>query len=162
MLDGVTWVLAQNEDSQSALYQHVDADNIGATGHSQGAFATSTAGADERITTTAPIQGARAGTLHGPALLLCGGMDTIVPCSGSESAFGRISTVPVMYANLLAADHVMWIGGRGGSQSPYYEVITAWMRVHLMNDTALRPMFYGADCELCGDSAWDIMQKMMD
>jgi hypothetical protein len=163
MLNGVTWVIEQNDDMASPLYQHVDTMNIGATGHSQGAFATSTAGADERITTVAPIQGARAGTLHGPALLLCGGMDTIVPCSGSMTAFERISTVPVMYANLLAADHTMWVGsGFGGMRSPYFEVVTAWMRVHLMNDAALRPMFYGASCELCGDSAWDVMQKMMD
>jgi hypothetical protein len=163
MLNGVTWVIEQNGDASSALYQHVDTMNIGATGHSQGAFATSSAGADERITTVAPIQGARGGTLHGPALLLCGGMDTIVPCSGSMSAFNNINSVPVMYANLLAADHTMWVGsGFGGMPSPYFEVVTAWMRVHLMNDTALRPMFYGQGCELCGDSAWDVMQKMMD
>jgi hypothetical protein len=39
---------------------------------------------------------------------------------------------------------------------------TAWMRVHLMNDTELRPWFYGAACKLCTDDAWEITQKMMD
>jgi len=162
MLNGVTWVFEQNEDSASPMYQHVDTMNVGATGHSQGAFATSSAGADERITTTAPLQGARAGTLHGAALLLCGGMDTTVPCSGSMNAFNAINSVPVMYANLIAASHTNWIGGFGGTPSPYFEAVVAWMRVHLMDDTQLRPMFYGADCELCGDSQWEVMQKMMD
>jgi hypothetical protein len=163
MLDGVTWVFAQNEDSASPMYQKVDTMQVGATGHSQGAFATSSAGADERIKAIAPIQGARGGTLHGPALLLCGGMDTVVPCSGSQSAFDRI-TVPVMYANLVAATHTNWIssGFGGGMPSPYFRAVVAWMRVHLMGDTALRPIFYGADCELCGDSQWETMQKMMD
>jgi hypothetical protein len=163
MLNGVTWVFEQNEASGSPLYQHVDTARVGATGHSQGAFASSSAGADERIKAIAPLQGARSGTLHGPALLLCGGMDTTVPCSGSQSAFDRI-TVPVMYANLKAATHTNWIssGFGGGMPSPYFRAVVAWMRVHLMDDAALRPMFYGASCELCGDSQWEIMQKMLD
>jgi hypothetical protein len=36
------------------------------------------------------------------------------------------------------------------------------MRVQLMGDTSLRSWFYGADCALCTDSAWEISQKMMD
>jgi len=89
-------------------------------------------------------------------------MDTTVPCSGSMNAFNAINSVPVMYANLIAASHTNWIGGFGGTPSPYFEAVVAWMRVHLMDDTQLRPMFYGADCELCGDSQWEVMQKMMD
>jgi hypothetical protein len=163
MLQGVTWVLEQNADAASPMYQHIDVDRIGATGHSQGAFATCSAGADERIKTIAPIQGSRAGTLHGPALLLCGGMDTTLPCSGHERSFSSISSVPVMMANLLAATHTNWIAsGFGGAPSPYFTAVVGWMRVHLMDDTALRPMFYGADCELCTDPQWSVMQKMLD
>jgi hypothetical protein len=69
-----------------------------------------------------------------------------------------------MYAELIAATHTNWIasGFGGGMPSPYFEAVVAWMRVHLMDDAALRPMFYGPDCELCGDSQWNIMQKMLD
>jgi len=164
MLAGVTWVLEQDMQQGSALFEHVDREHIGATGHSQGAFATSTAGADERITTTAPLQGARAGTLHGPAMLICGTDDATVPCAGSERAFGSINSVPVMYAELMGASHTNWIGGGlgGGAMHPYYVATTAWFRVHLMGDEALRPMFYGADCGLCQDAQWVIMQKMME
>jgi predicted dienelactone hydrolase len=162
MLDGVTWVLEQDMTSGSALFEKVDREHIGATGHSQGAFAASSAGGDERIKTIAPIQslGARRG-LHGPALGLCGTMDTVVPCSGNLSSYMAISDQPVMYAELKAADHTNWIFSPGGAH-PYSVITNAWFRVHLMGDTALRPLFYGADCKYCSDDAWVIMRKMMD
>jgi hypothetical protein len=162
MLDGVTWVLAQDMTMGTALFEHVDREHIGATGHSQGAFAASSAGTDERIKTVAPIEtlGA-AGGLHGPALGLCGTMDTTVPCSGNMRSFMAITNQPVMYAELKVADHTNWIFSPGATH-PYAVMTNAWFRVHLMGDTALRPMFYGADCTFCKDDAWVIMRKMMD
>jgi hypothetical protein len=164
MLAGVTWVLEQNADPTSELYQRIDTTHVGATGHSQGAFATMTAGADPRVVAIAPIAGAMASrNLHGPALLLCGGMDTTVPCSGVLTAFDGITNQPVMYADQLAVDHVDWISFRAGTLNPYEVAVTAWMRVHLMGDSALRPMFYGPTCTLCTNTVvWQVMQKMMD
>jgi hypothetical protein len=163
MLDGVTWVLAQDMMQGSPLYQHVDRDRIGATGHSQGAFAASSAGSDPRIKTIAPIEslGAR-GSLHGPVLGLCGTMDTTVPCSGNLRSYNAISNQPAMYAELKTADHTNWIFSAGGNFNPFWVITNAWFRVHLLNDTALRPMFYG-ECSLCKDTAtWTTMRKMMD
>jgi hypothetical protein len=162
MLDGVTWVLAQDMTAGSTLFEHVDREQIGATGHSQGAFAASSAGLDERIKSIAPIQvlGASRG-LHGPVLGLCGTMDTVVPCSSNMRSFSSIADQPVMYAELKAADHTNWIFAPGGAH-PYWIITNAWFRVHLMGDTALRPLFYGADCSYCKDDAWVIMRKMMD
>jgi dienelactone hydrolase len=167
MLDGVTWVIQQNGDPSSELYQHLDVAHIGATGHSQGAFATVTAGADSRIGAIAPIEGASPTTrLHGPALLLCGGMDTTVGCTGTQSAFTSITNEPVMFAELLAATHTSWISGafmRNAPTPPFVVVVTGWMRVHLMGDAALRPMFYGPSCTLCTDTAnWTVQQKMLN
>jgi hypothetical protein len=163
MLDGVTWVLEQDMTQGTALYQHVDRDRIGATGHSQGAFAASSAGTDARIKTIAPIEtlGASRG-LHGPVLGLCGSMDTTVPCSGNMRSFTAITDQPVMYAELTSADHTNWIFSATGTVNPYWMITNAWFRVQLMNDTALRPMFYG-DCSICKDTAtWVTMRKMMD
>jgi Chlorophyllase enzyme len=161
MLNGVTWVLEQDMMMGTALYQKVDREKIGATGHSQGAFATTSAGADERIKTIAPLQslsGSRG--LHGPVLALCGTMDTLVPCSRNLTAYNGVMNLPAMYAELKTADHTMWV--RGGAMHPYFSVTTAWFRVHLMNDQALRPMFYGT-CSVCQDTAnWVTMRKMMD
>ena len=167
MVAGVTWVLEQNADPSSALYQRIDTTHVGASGHSQGGFATTTAGADAHITTIAPICGAMGQrNLHGPALLLCGGNDTLVPCDGTiQQAFDAINSQLVMLADYLSADHANWItfSFRGGGAPSVVEVaVTAWMRVHLMNDTALRSWFYGASCKLCQDPAWQVTQKAMD
>jgi hypothetical protein len=165
MVAGVTWVLQQNDDPTSELYHRIDTTHVGATGHSQGGFATVTAGADAHITTIAPIAGAtQSRNLHGPALLMCGGMDTTVPCSTVMAAFTGINNQPVMLADQLAIDHANWITFRTGTPlNPYEVAVTAWMRVQLMGDTALRPMFYGPNCTLCTNTAvWQVMQKMMD
>lgn len=163
MVAGVTWVLEQNADPTSALYQHIDVTHVGGTGHSQGGFATTQAGGDDQITTIAPFCGATTQrNLHGPAMLLCGGMDDVVPCTTIQNAFDGINNQPVMLAEYLSADHANWVTFRGTDISPMETAMVAWMRVHLMGDTSLRSWFYGASCGLCGDSAWQISQKMMD
>jgi hypothetical protein len=79
------------------------------------------------------------------------------------TAFNGITNQPVMLADQLAVDHASWITFRaGGALNPTEVAVTAWMRVHLMGDTALRSRFYGATCGLCQDTAWQVMQKMMD
>ena len=163
MVAGVTWVLQQNDDPTSVLYQRIDTTHIGATGHSQGGFATTTAGADSHITTIAPLCGASTQkNLHGPAFLYCGGMDTTVPCSNIQTAFNGITNQPVMLAEYLSADHANWITFYGTTLSPVEITVVAWMRVQLMGDTALRSWFYGSTCKLCQDTAWQVTQKTMD
>jgi len=166
MLAGVTWVLEQNADPTSALYQRIDTTHIGATGHSQGGFATTTAAGDARITAMAPCNGASTQrNLHGPAFFFCGGADTTVPCSTIQPAFTAVTTQPAMLAENLAADHASWLTfyrtGTNKSVSVVETAITAWMRVQLMGDTALRPRFYGPACTLCQDSAWQITQNTL-
>jgi dienelactone hydrolase len=163
MLAGITWVLEQNGDPTSVLYQRIDTTHIGATGHSQGGFATTTAAGDSRVTSIAPLTGASTQrNLHGPAWFFCGEMDTTVPCDTVQRAFDAVSTQPAMFANHLTSDHVNWVTFRGTTPSVVEVATTAWMRVHLMGDTALRSWFYGPSCRLCTDAAWEITQKMMD
>ncbi|MBN1609464.1 MAG: hypothetical protein JW940_22730 [Polyangiaceae bacterium] len=163
MVVGVTWVLEQNEDPSSALYHRIDATHIGATGHSQGAMATSQACGDEHITTCVPIEGASAQrNLHGPAMFFCGGQDTLVGCSGAQSALAAVTDLPAMYAEHLSSDHGSWMSFGGNRRSDSEIAFTAWMRVHLMGDDSLRSWFYGASCTLCTDSAWQIDRKNMD
>jgi predicted dienelactone hydrolase len=163
MVVGVTWVLEQNNDPNSVLYQRIDTMHVGGTGHSQGGFATTTAGGDSHVTTIAPLCGASTQrNLHGPAFLFCGGMDTTVPCSNIQRAYDGINNQPVMLASFLTADHANWITFRGTTPSAVEIAVTAWMRVQLMNDTALRSWFYGDSCKLCTDAAWQVSKKMMD
>jgi hypothetical protein len=163
MVVGVTWVLAQNDDSTSVLYHRIDTSHVGATGHSQGAMATSQAAADSHITTCVPIEGAMVQrNLHGPAMFFCGGQDTLVGCSGAQSALDAVTTLPAMMAEYLSVDHGSWMSFMGTKPSVVEATVTAWMRVHLMGDTALRSWFYGASCKLCTDSGWVISRKNMD
>ncbi len=161
MLVGVTWMLEQNEDPASPLYHRLDPTHIGATGHSQGAVATSQASGDARITTSVPIEGAMVQrNLHGPAMFFCGALDDIVGCDGAASALNAVTTLPALYAENLSVDHGSWMSF-GNAPSPTYAAITAWMRVHLLADEALRPWFYGPSCQLCGDEGWQVEQKNM-
>jgi hypothetical protein len=162
MLVGVTWILQQTEDPASPLYHRLDPTHIGATGHSQGAVATSQASGDSRITTNVPIEGAQTQrNLHGPSMFFCGGLDDIVGCNGAQSALNAVTTLPAMYAENLAVDHGSWLS-YSGKPSAVISAVNAWMRVHLLGDEALRPWFYGPSCKLCTDSGWMIQQKNMD
>jgi hypothetical protein len=164
MVVGAQWLIEQNDDPSSPFYQKVDAKNVGATGHSQGGMATSGAGNDPVVTTIAPLCGAgRASGLSGPAFFMCGGLHDVVSCDGIESTFNSVDNVPAMHANFLEGDHANWLSfGQGASVKPVEAAVTAWMRVHLMGDTALRSWFYGESCGLCEDAAWQIQRKGME
>jgi hypothetical protein len=162
MLAGVTWMLEENENPSSELYHHLDTSRIGATGHSEGGGATSSAGSDPRISTFATIHGGGANPdLDGPQLLLCGGQDTIAQCSRSADSLDRVTTQSVMLAENLEADHNGWLY-QDGIRGPTIIAATAWMKLQLMDDNALREMFYGPSCTLCQDARFRIEQKNMD
>lgn len=159
-LVGMNWIVQQNDDPTSPYYHHLDTAHIGATGHSEGAFATSEVGSDPHIIAIATMAGATATpNLHEPALFLCGGQDTVVPCSTIQKAFDAITTTPVMLEENPTASHGSWIGS---IKDPYQVAVTAWMRVHLMGDTGLRDMFYGTSCQLCQNTALQVQRKNMN
>ena len=74
-------------------------------------------------------------------------------------AFNAVNDQPVMLLVNLNATHGSWIGS---IKDPYMEAVTAWMRLHLMGDTALRSMFFGPNCGLCQDARVQVMRKLMD
>jgi hypothetical protein len=151
-ITGLDWLLQQAEDATSPYFHHLDTARIGALGHSEGGASTCIAAADPRISAIATVSGTRALTgLHGPALLICGGQDTTVPCDGVASTFNTVTDQPAMFMNNLAADHGSWLG-QNGSKGPDFFALTAWFRVHLMDDVANRQFFFGADCTLCTDA----------
>jgi hypothetical protein len=159
-LVGMNWILQQNDDPTSQYYHHLDTDHIGAVGHSEGAMATSIIGSDPHVLAIATMAGATSTpNLHGPALFLCGGADTVVPCSTIQKAFDAITTTPVMLEENPTASHGSWIGS---IQDPYQVAVTGWMRVHLMGDTALRSTFYGPSCKVCQDTKLTVQRKNMD
>ena len=107
---GMHWIVDQaNNNPQSPYYHHLDTAHIGAAGHSFGGLATSMVGSDPHIFAIATMAGASATPmLHEPALFMCGGMDTTVPCSNIQTAFDYVTSTPVMLEEDPTASHGSW------------------------------------------------------
>ena len=158
---GLNWLLAQAEDSTSPYYHHLDTAHIGALGHSEGGMSTCMAAADPRIIAIGTVSGTSTITsLHGPALFICGGKDTTVPCDGVMNAYNTVTDQPAMFMDNLSSDHGGW-EYQNGAKGPDIFALTAWFRVHLMGDTANRKYFYGASCTLCTDSRVTVQRNSL-
>jgi hypothetical protein len=149
---GLNWLLEQSELSTSPYYHRLDTAHIGALGHSEGGASTSKAAADARIIAIGTVSGTSTITaLHGPALFICGGQDTVVSCDSVENTYNAVTDQPAMFMNNLSADHGGW-EYQNGAKGPDIFALTAWFRVQLMGDTANRKYFYGSSCTLCTDN----------
>jgi len=156
---GLDWLLKQAEDSASPYYHHLDTAHIGALGHSEGGLSTSKAASDPRIVASATVSGSAINAgIHGPSLWFCGGKDTVVSCDSVMKTYAAITTQPAMFVNNLSADHGGWLY-QNGAKGPDIFGLTAWFRVQLMNDTANRKLFYGANCGLCTDNRVEVMRN---
>ena len=148
---GLDWILEQSEDPSSPYYHHLDTANIGQLGHSYGGMSTCLSAAEPRYKALATICGTRAlSGVHTPMLFFCGGKDTTVACDGVRTTFLSVTNQPAFFLKELNADHGSWVYGGAGGVS--LSSAAAWFRVHLMNDTANRKYFYGANCSFCMDS----------
>jgi hypothetical protein len=157
---GLDWMLEQAEDSSSPYYHRLDTANIGQLGHSYGGMSTCMSASDPRYKALATICGTRAlSGVHTPMLFFCGGRDTTVDCEGVRSTFLTVTDQPAFFINELNSDHGSWVyeGPDGVSLSS----AAAWFRVHLMNDTANREYFYGADCTFCSDDRVEVEQNSL-
>jgi hypothetical protein len=127
MKAGLDWLIAQNDDMASPLYQKLDVTRICAAGHSQGSVTTFDFMPDDRVTTTIHISG---GSFDGmgpshlskPTMFLCGeGGDVAKPQCDTDFAN---SMVPTYYTVVAGSSHLT--SGRLG-----WEAIIAWMLWHL-------------------------------
>ena len=115
-------------------------------------MSTCKAAADPRISAIATICGSSTiAGLHGPALFICGGKDTVVSCDSVKNTYNTVTDQQAMFMNNKAADHGSW-EYENGPKGPDIFALTAWFRVHMMGDTANRKYFYGTSCTLCTDS----------
>jgi hypothetical protein len=158
---GLNWLLDQVEDSTSPYYHHLDTAHIGALGHSEGGLSTCKAAADPRISAIGTVSGTSTLTaLHGPALFICGGQDTVVSCDSVAATYNTVKDQPAMMMDNLSADHGGW-EYQNGAKGPDIFALTAWFRVQLMGDTANRKYFYGTNCTLCTDNRVTVMQNSL-
>jgi hypothetical protein len=157
MLHGIDFILGENTNSSSALFGKIDTAMLGAFGHSQGSMATVVVGADKRIVTTVPIEGANTSdvaNLKGPSFLIAGELDMIVDPASVEQAFNA-AKVPAVFGLSMGHDHLM----PGLDPSPILKAVTAWFKIHLAGDQRSRDLFFGDPCGLCNDPTWKIRRK---
>lgn len=139
--NGLTWTIAQNDEPDSPLYQHLDTSRVGAAGHSQGSVMVFNFMPDDRVTTTIHISGGSSGG-SGPANLSA---DTMFLCGpSSDVAYAQCETdfdatkVPTFYTNILEASHTT--SGRFG-----WGAIVAWLLWHLADHEEWKKEFLEPD-----------------
>jgi hypothetical protein len=129
MKAGLDWLIAQNDDMMSPLYQKLDTSKVCAAGHSQGSVMTFAFMPDDRVTTTIHISGGSfdgmgPSKLKKDTMFLCGpdgNADIAEP--QCETDFAN-SKVPTFYTKIQGATHLT--SGRMG-----WPAIIAWMLWHL-------------------------------
>jgi len=105
-------------------------------------MATCLAASDTRLSAIATVSGTGTLTgLHMPALLICGGQDTVVSCHSVDSTYNAVTNQPAMLLDNLSADHGGWLY-QNGPEGPTIFALTAWFRVYLMDDTENRAYFF--------------------
>jgi hypothetical protein len=134
-----------------------DSNGLFATsGHSQGGSGSiNAAGMNSKVRVTCPVQldgtftassNARdlRGSPTGPALIMCGGRDTLAPCNRQANGDGKFNaaTVPVTRISVANAPHVGG-GSPTGNGGLYSALVTTCVEAALGNDAeasaALRP-----------------------
>ena len=70
--------------------------------------------------------------------------------------FKKITTVPVMVANLDVGHGGTFMEANGGREA---SVAVSWLDWTLKGDALAAKRFTGADCGLCTDTAWKVERK---
>jgi hypothetical protein len=129
MKAGLDWLIKQNDDMSSPLYQKLDTTKVCAAGHSQGSVTVFDFMPDDRVTTTINISGGSF-DMMGPSHLKKEAMYLCGPDASADVAFSQCETdytvtkVPIFYTNIQGSSHIT--SGRMG-----WPAIIAWMLWHL-------------------------------
>lgn len=129
MKAGLDWLIQQNDETSSPLYQKLDTSKVCAAGHSQGSVTTFDFMPDERVTTTIHISGGSfdgmgPSKLRNDTMFLCGpdgNADVAEP--QCETDFEN-STIPTFYTKIKGSSHLT--SGRLG-----WPAVIAWLLWHL-------------------------------
>jgi hypothetical protein len=150
---GIDWVLTQDTAMDSPLFGHVDKDQVGVFGHSQGGGSTGIASGDPRVKTSVLMHGGTGAMLHAPAFFLTGEMDNPTGVRSNYDA----TKVPAAFGNLKMSTHITMMNGKGHMRMA--PEVAAWFRYQLLKDEVAKKWFVGADCVLCKDPEWVYAQK---
>jgi hypothetical protein len=155
---GLDWLIAENGNSSSNLYQKLDTARGVSMGFSLGGAAAVGAASHPSVVTTIsmhPAPGAMGADIRGGPLLLFGGTaDAICPPDTTVQPVYDAATVPAFYGNIEGAIHGEPVLNGGREYGPS----VAWLRLHLFGDDGARDHFYGPNCKLCA-APWITQRK---
>ena len=150
----IDFVLDENSNKSSALYNKVNSSKIGVFGHSQGGRSSVNAGAsDSRITCVLSLAGSNyveeAENLSKTFLFIAGTKDKIVDADRWLVTAYNAVTGPAVYASLNGAIHTTCCS----DPTKYSNYIINWFNAWLFNDNNAKAMFTNGGA-LSQDSAW--------
>lgn len=166
---GTDWIVQQNEQSSSPFYKKLDVKRVAGVGYSNGGLAQLEAADDPRYLTLVIISGANMSDstraeanmrIHTPITYLCTADD-----ASKNNCAGDFATIkqPAFFGVMNGTTHtdVTTILGLGvdAAIKRVATASTAWLRWQVMGDQSYKSWFVGADCKLCKDSNWTVMQK---
>lgn len=137
-VDGLNWIIKQNDNAQSPLYKKLDVTRIAAGGFSLGSTGAYAVASDPRIKTTihcdgGSLDGAGASKMKNPTCLMNGLADGGLASNNTQRDYEG-ARVPVWYGGILG-------GGHGSAAWDGQPAITAWLRWHLAGETELSSLF---------------------
>lgn len=155
MSRGIDYIITENQRSGSRFFGKIDTTEIGVSGHSQGGIgAVNVAVNDLRVSAALPLAGLNLSrkTIRIPIFAQAGSRDFII----SPRLVRRIYTSaagPAVYGSLLGASHTAPVGRAPSAELRHY--VTAWFRLFLFDETALRREFFVQGAGINADPQWD-------
>jgi len=150
----IDFIVSENSDSASVLYQKINTEKIAAAGHSQGGrSAVNAASADARIDCVLSVAGSNypeeAERLSAPTFFMTGTRDMVVLSDSWVKPAYTVCKGPAVYASLKDGVHTSC----SAKPSVYANYAVKWFDAWLKNDSAAKDSFRSGG-ELSKDRAW--------
>lgn len=150
----IDFLIDENNNKDSDLYNKVNSSKIGVIGHSQGGRSAVNAGAaDPRITCVLSLAGSsyteEAAKLSKPVLFMAGTKDKIVDADRWLVTAYNSVTGPAVYASLNGAVHITCCS----NPTAYSTYAISWFNAWFYNDVNSKSVFTSGG-ELSSDSNW--------
>lgn len=158
LVDGIDYLIEQNDTKDSLFYGKVDTEHIGTCGHSQGGGgAINAAAMDPRVTCIAGLAPSPSGNIWQvdcPMFVVASDLDTTIPPDMVRSRIFSLSITPTVFGIVEGMEHTDFIAG-GGDARGY---VTAWFMYYLQDDRTAGRAFTGR-CEICDADNWTVETK---
>ncbi len=156
ILEGLSYLKAQNSDPDSPFFKKLNLNKIGLSGHALGGSSAINAATDAQITclaVIAPAPGKAAG-VKDPMFLITGDRDTIFSPELVRLTAYSPSKVATIFGTISDTSHEDFVPN-GGKARGY---LTAWFMSILSKDEEAKQVFFD-ECEICRNDNWKVEMK---